>query len=93
MKAEGSPLTPEWRRWLVENLLRGTAPRELVAALEKAGWRRQPARRGGGGGAARSPSSRGPCGAVGMQRKLEGLLDVYAELFQQTEAPPAGGPS
>ena len=87
VKAEGSPLTPEWRRWLVENLLRGTAPRELVAALEKAGVAAETAQRAVAA-EQREPFVVGALGAVGMQRKLEGLLDVYAELFQQTDAPP-----
>lgn len=82
-----SPLTPEWRRWLVENLLRGTPPRELVAALEKAGVGAQGARRAVEVEQA-EPFVAGALRAVGMQRKLEGLLDVYAELFQQTEGPP-----
>ncbi|RKH13105.1 hypothetical protein D7V97_06605 [Corallococcus sp. CA053C] len=84
---EGSPLTPEWRRWLVENLLRGTAPRDLVAALEKAGVAAEAARRAVAA-EQREPFVVGALGAVGMQRKLEGLLDVYAELFQQTDTPP-----
>ncbi|RKH45457.1 hypothetical protein [Corallococcus sicarius] len=87
VKAEGSPLTPEWRRWLVENLLRGTAPRELVSALEKAGVAAQTARQAVAA-EQREPFVVGALGAVGMQRKLEGLLDVYAELFQQTDTPP-----
>ncbi|MBN8227428.1 hypothetical protein JYK02_07900 [Corallococcus macrosporus] len=82
-----SPLTPEWRRWLVENLVRGASPKELVASLEKAGVPAEQAQR-----AVElereEPFVAGALRAVGMQRKLEGLLDVYSELFQQTEGPP-----
>ncbi|RYZ42915.1 MAG: hypothetical protein EOO71_05760 [Myxococcaceae bacterium] len=83
----GSPLAPEWRQWLVENLLRGTSARELVAALEKAGVSAEQARRAVEA-EQQEPFVAGALRAVGMQRKLEGLLDVYAELFQQTDAPP-----
>jgi hypothetical protein len=83
-----SPLAPEWRRWLVENLLRGTAASELVVALEKAGVGAELARRAVEV-EQQEPFVLGALRAVGMQRKLEGLLDVYAELFQQTDTPPA----
>ncbi|WP_147446669.1 hypothetical protein [Corallococcus sp. CA047B] len=82
-----SPLAPEWRRWLVENLLRGTSTRELVASLEKAGVPAEKARRAVEA-EQQEPFVAGALRAVGMQRKLEGLLDVYAELFQQTDVPP-----
>ncbi|CAM3188526.1 hypothetical protein G4177_33555 [Corallococcus sp. ZKHCc1 1396] len=83
----GAPLAPEWRRWLVENLLRGTVRGELVTALEKAGVTAERARQAVEA-EAREPFVEGALRAVGMQRKLEGLLDVYAELFLQTPAPP-----
>ncbi|MCY1041302.1 hypothetical protein OV208_08225 [Corallococcus sp. bb12-1] len=83
----GSPLAPEWRRWLVENLLRGTSASELVTALEKAGVPAEQARRAVEA-EQQEPFVAGALRAVGMQRKLEGLLDVYAELFQQTGGPP-----
>ncbi|RKH70980.1 hypothetical protein [Corallococcus aberystwythensis] len=82
-----SPLTPEWRRWLVENLVRGAPPKELVASLEKAGVAAEQARRAVEA-EQEEPFVKGALRAVGMQRKLEGLLDVYSELFQQTEGPP-----
>ncbi|MFB1483749.1 hypothetical protein [Corallococcus sp. RDP092CA] len=85
--AETSPLTPEWRRWLVENLVRGVPPKELVASLERSGVDAAQARRAVEV-EQREPFVAGALRAVGMQRKLEGLLDVYAELFQQTEGPP-----
>ncbi|WP_147469380.1 hypothetical protein [Corallococcus sp. AB045] len=87
VEAETSPLTPEWRRWLVENLVRGASPKELVASLEKAGVAAEQARRAVEV-EQQEPFVAGALRAVGMQRKLEGLLDVYAELFQQTEGPP-----
>lgn len=87
VEAGTSPLTPEWRRWLVENLVRGASPKELVASLEKAGVPAEQARRAVEV-EQQEPFVAGALRAVGMQRKLEGLLDVYAELFQQTEGPP-----
>ncbi|RKH04205.1 hypothetical protein D7X32_11705 [Corallococcus carmarthensis] len=87
MESGTSPLTPEWRRWLVENLVRGASPKELVASLEKAGVSAEQARRAVEV-EREEPFVAGALRAVGMQRKLEGLLDVYAELFQQTEGPP-----
>ncbi|WP_223645036.1 cupin-like domain-containing protein [Corallococcus sp. EGB] len=85
--AGASPLTPEWRRWLVENLVRGVPPEDLVASLEKSGVDAEQARRAVEV-EQQEPFVAGALRAVGMQRKLEGLLDVYAELFQQTEGPP-----
>ncbi|WP_126934539.1 MULTISPECIES: hypothetical protein [unclassified Corallococcus] len=87
VEAGTSPLTPEWRRWLVENLVRGASPKELVASLEKAGVSAEQARRAVEV-EQEEPFVAGALRAVGMQRKLEGLLDVYAELFQQTDGPP-----
>ncbi|WP_375758119.1 hypothetical protein [Corallococcus exercitus] len=87
VEAGTSPLTPEWRRWLVENLVRGASPKELVASLEQAGVTAEQARRAVEV-EQQEPIVAGALRAVGMQRKLEGLLDVYAELFQQTEGPP-----
>lgn len=87
VEAGASPLTPEWRRWLVENLVRGVPPKELVASLEKSGVAAEQAQRAVEV-EQQEPFVAGALRAVGMQRKLEGLLDVYAELFQQTEGPP-----
>ncbi|WP_147470112.1 hypothetical protein [Corallococcus sp. AB049A] len=87
VEADASPLTPEWRRWLVENLVRGASPKALLASLEQSGVPAEQARRALEV-EQQEPFVAGVLRATGMQRKLEGLLDVYAELFQQTEGPP-----
>ncbi|MBJ6763753.1 hypothetical protein JGU66_23525 [Myxococcaceae bacterium JPH2] len=75
-------LAPEWRQWLVENLLRGTAPEDLVTELVGAGVSGEVAREAVVAEQA-EPHLQGALRAVQRQRKLEGLLDVYADLHRQ----------
>ncbi|MFE8595548.1 JmjC domain-containing protein [Archangium violaceum] len=77
-------LAPEWRRWLVENLLRGTHEAELLAVLTGAGVDSERAR-----AAVRAESEDpiflGASKALAYQRKLEGLFDLYGDLYRQGE--------
>ncbi|GEN10068.1 hypothetical protein SAMN05443572_10727 [Myxococcus fulvus] len=77
-------LAPEWRRWVVENLLRGSEVEDLVAVLSRAGV--DPAlARAAVHAEAEDPCFQGAARAVAMQRKLEGLLDLYGDLHRQSE--------
>jgi len=79
-------LTREWRRWLIENLLLGADGRTVERTLVKAGLTAAGARTeidavvGG-------PAFRGAYRAAAMQRKLEGLMDAYGDLYRQQPAP------
>ncbi|MBZ4416548.1 cupin-like domain-containing protein [Myxococcus sp. RHSTA-1-4] len=80
----GAQLAPEWRRWLVENLVRGAEESDLAAVLEGAGVDAALAR------AAVRAEAEDPCllgtrKAVALHRKLEGLLDLYGDLHRQAE--------
>lgn len=80
---EPSPLEPEWRQWLAENILHGVPHRQLVSTLEAAGVEQEVAR------AAleaelRDPYLQGALQAVQMHWKLEGLLELYRQLFEQS---------
>ncbi|QRK09341.1 cupin-like domain-containing protein [Archangium violaceum] len=82
----GTPgLAPEWREWVVENLLLGTEPEELEEVLCAAGVDAEVAR------AAVAAEAEDPylvgCRRIGEQvLKLEGLLDVYSSLAEQSGA-------
>lgn len=80
----GAQLAPEWRRWVVENLLQGTDAPELVAVLEGAGVDAALARE-----AVRAemedPCFEGTRKALALNRKLEGLMDLYGDLYRQSE--------
>ena len=82
--AAGEQLAPEWRRWVVENLLRGTSEEELCAELERAGVDAAVAREAVKAEAA-DPYLEGALKALIMRRKLEGLLDLYGDLYRQAE--------
>lgn len=84
MKVPGEQLAPEWRRWVVENLLRNTEEADLVAELERAGVDGALAREAVKAEAA-DPYLQGARKALAMRRKLEGLLDVYGDLYRQAE--------
>jgi hypothetical protein len=80
----GAQLAPEWRSWVVENLLRGTEAADLVAVLEGAGVDAAVARE------AVKAEQEDPClegtrKALLLHRKLEGLLDLYGDLHRQAE--------
>ncbi|OJH40497.1 hypothetical protein [Cystobacter ferrugineus] len=83
----GSPpsLSAEWREWLVENLLLGVEAEDLVRVLVKSGVDAELAR------AAllaetRDPHFQGAVRVAHLQRKMETLLDVYAEFYRQSGA-------
>jgi len=82
MTRAGASLAPEWRRWVVENLLRGAELEDLVSILVRAGVESDVA-----AGAVRAeledPCFQGAARAVAMHRKLEGLLDLYGDLYRQ----------
>ncbi|MFY2560855.1 hypothetical protein ACN469_24835 [Corallococcus terminator] len=79
-------LAPEWRRWVVENLLRGAEHDDLVSVLERSGV--DPAlARAAVRAEAEDPCYVGAARAVAMQRKLEGLLDLYGDLHRQSADP------
>lgn len=82
--APGQELAPEWRRWVVENLLRGTEEAQLCAELERAGVDAALARAAVSAEAA-DPYLQGAVKALGLRRKLEGLLDLYGDLYRQAE--------
>ncbi|MBZ4399352.1 hypothetical protein [Myxococcus sp. AS-1-15] len=86
MTEAGKPdvLAPEWRRWVVENLLRGSEVEDLVAVLSRAGVDPELAR-AAVHAEAEDPCFQGAARAVAMQRKLEGLLDLYGDLHRQSE--------
>ncbi|QSQ27189.1 hypothetical protein JY651_20735 [Pyxidicoccus parkwayensis] len=77
-------LAPEWRRWVVENLLGGAEEAELVSVLEGAGVDAAVARE-----AVRSemqdPCFEGTRKALALNRKLEGLLNLYGDLYRQAD--------
>ena len=80
----GASLASEWRRWVVENLVRGAEEVDLVAILEGAGVDAAVAR------AAVRAEAEDPCfvgtrKALALHRKLEGLLDLYGDLHRQAE--------
>ncbi|MFP2929765.1 hypothetical protein ACLESO_32145 [Pyxidicoccus sp. 3LG] len=77
-------LAPEWRRWVVENLLRGTSDADLVEVLVGAGVDAEVAR-AAVRAEAEDPCLRGSLKALGLHRKLEGLLDLYGDLYRQAE--------
>lgn len=79
-------LAPEWRRWVVENLLRGAEHDDLVAVLERSGVDTALAR-AAVRAEAEDPCYLGAARAVAMQRKLEGLLDLYGDLHRQSADP------
>ncbi|MCP3104974.1 cupin-like domain-containing protein [Myxococcus sp. K15C18031901] len=79
----GAALAPEWRRWVVENLLRGAETEDLVAVLARAGVAPSVANDAVNAELA-DPCFQGAARAVAMQRKLEGLLDLYGEMHRQT---------
>ncbi|MCP3140875.1 cupin-like domain-containing protein [Pyxidicoccus xibeiensis] len=80
----GAELAPEWRSWVVENLLRGTAETELVDVLVGAGVDAAVAR-AAVRAEAEDPCLRGSIKALKLHRKLEGLLDLYGDLYRQEE--------
>jgi hypothetical protein len=82
--APGQELAPEWRRWVVENLLRGTEEAELCAELERAGVEAALAR-AAVRAEATDPYLQGAVKALCLRRKLEGLLDLYGDLYRQAE--------
>ncbi|MCY1014646.1 hypothetical protein [Pyxidicoccus sp. MSG2] len=82
--SEGAQLAPEWRRWVVENLLRGADAPDLVAVLEGAGVDAALAREAVEA-ELKDPCFEGTRKALALDRKLEGLLDMYGELYRQAE--------
>lgn len=80
----GAQLTPEWRRWVVDNLLRGADAPDLVAVLEGAGVDAGLARKAVQA-ELEDPCFEGTRKALGLHRKLEGLLDLYGDLYRQAE--------
>ncbi|NTX14661.1 hypothetical protein HUA76_28085 [Myxococcus sp. CA056] len=76
-------LAQEWRRWVVENLLRGAEVDDLVSVLERSGVDSALAR-AAVHAEAEDPCYQGAARAVAMQRKLEGLLDLYGDLHRQS---------
>jgi hypothetical protein len=80
----GARLAPEWRRWVVENLLRGAEDADLVAVLEGAGVDAAVAR-AAVRAEAEDPCFQGTQKALLLHRKLEGLLDLYGDLSRQAE--------
>ncbi|AGC44927.1 JmjC domain-containing protein [Myxococcus stipitatus DSM 14675] len=81
------PLAPEWRRWVVENLLRGAEAEDLVSVLARAGVDEALAR-SAIHAEMEDPCFQGAARAVAMQRKLEGLLDLYGDLHRQSQSHP-----
>ncbi|MDC0712105.1 hypothetical protein POL68_26805 [Stigmatella sp. ncwal1] len=77
-------LAPEWRRWLVENLLRGTEEEDLLAVLRASGVDSERALAAVRAEAA-DPTFLGAAKALAYQRKLEGLFDLYGDLYRQRE--------
>ncbi|HYH99657.1 hypothetical protein [Hyalangium sp.] len=82
---ETSPFEPEWRQWLAENLLRGVPHTQLVNTLVKAGVEEEVAR-ASLAVELRDPYLQGALRAAQMHWKLEGLLEVYRQLFEQSGA-------
>ncbi|QSQ16075.1 hypothetical protein [Myxococcus landrumensis] len=79
------PLAPEWKRWVVENLLRGSEAEDLVPVLARAGVDASLAR-SAIHAEMEDPCFQGAARAVAMQRKLEGLLDLYGDLHRQSQS-------
>ena len=86
MEGDGArgPLAPEWRRWLVENLLRGTQEAELLVVLTASGVDSEQAL-AAVRAEAEDPLFLGASKALAYQRKLEGLFDLYGDLYRQGE--------
>ncbi|MFP2906806.1 hypothetical protein ACLESD_17480 [Pyxidicoccus sp. 3LFB2] len=80
----GTRLSPEWRSWVVENLLRGADAPDLVSVLEGAGVDAALAREAVQA-ELEDPCFEGTRKALGLNRKLEGLLDLYGDLYRQAE--------
>lgn len=80
-----SALSAEWREWLVENLLLGVDAEELVEVLVKGGVDAELAR-SALLAETQDPHFQGVVRVAQMQRKMETLLDVYAEFFRQAGA-------
>src|SRR5688572_22881446 len=76
-------LSSDWRRWLIENIVDGVPPQRLERALMKGGLSRAAARRALAS-QLDDPRLLGGFRAAAMQRKLEGLMDVYAVLYRQS---------
>jgi hypothetical protein len=87
LEDEPSPLEPEWRQWLAENLVRGVNHGELVKVLVAAGAEEKVAR-AALAAELRDPYLQGALQVAQLQWKLEGLLEIYRELFQQSGAYP-----
>ncbi|HEY8208138.1 MAG TPA: hypothetical protein VIG99_11695 [Myxococcaceae bacterium] len=79
-------LSRAWRRWLAENLLLGVKSRTVERALVKAGLN-APAARAAVDAVVGDPCFRGAFRATAMQRKLEGLMDAYGDLYRQAPSP------
>ena len=79
-------LATKWRRWLIQSLLLGTKPRSIERALVKAGLTARMARRSIDA-VVGDPCFRGAYRATAMQRKLEGLMDAYGDLYRQGPVP------
>ncbi|WP_163997490.1 hypothetical protein [Pyxidicoccus caerfyrddinensis] len=82
--SDGARLAPEWRRWVVENLLRGAEAPDLVEVLVGAGVDAAVAREAVEA-ELEDPCFEGTRKALALNRKLEGLLDMYGELYRQAE--------
>ncbi len=80
----GARLAPEWRSWVVENLLQGAESADLVAVLEGAGVDAALAREAVKA-ELEDPCFQGTRKALMLHRKLEGLLDLYGDLHRQAE--------
>lgn len=83
-EGSGGALAPEWRRWVVENLLRGADEAELVSVLEGAGVDAALAR-ASVRAELEDPCFEGTRKALALNRKLEGLLDLYGDLYRQAD--------
>lgn len=82
---EKHTLAPEWKRWVVENLLRGAEAEDLVVLLTRKGVEEAHAR-SAVHAEMEDPCFQGAARAVAMQRKLEGLLDLYGDLHRQSQS-------
>jgi hypothetical protein len=87
MEDQSSPLEPEWQQWLAENLVRGVAHSELVKVLVAAGAEEKVAREALAA-ELRDPYLQGALQVAHLQWKLEGLLEIYRDLFQQSGSYP-----
>jgi hypothetical protein len=82
--SEGARLAPEWRRWVVENLLSGADAPDLVEVLVGAGVDAAVAHEAVEA-ELDDPCFEGTRKALALNRKLEGLLDLYGVLYRQAE--------